>query len=89
LFPFWRLGELQSVKIERVVPQFPFSKDILKYERLIKILSLYRLSLGQPRQEEFIESILKSEISKEELDKLFINLSPFFHNIRAEAGSNG
>jgi len=83
LFPFWQLGKMQSVKIERIVPQFPFSKDILKYERLIKILSLYRLSLGQPRQEEFIDSILKKDnISKEELKKLFINLSPFYHNNR-------
>jgi len=80
LFPFWQLGKMQSIKIERIVPQFPFSKDILKYERLIKILSLYRLSLGQPRQEEFIDSILKNNIPQEELEKLFINLSPFYHN---------
>lgn len=84
LFPFWRLGEMQTVKIERIVPQFPLSKDILKYDRLIKILSLYRLSLGQPRQEEFIESIIKDKINKEELEKLFINLSPFYHQKETE-----
>jgi len=28
------------------------------YQRLIQILSLYRLSLGQPTQEELIEQLL-------------------------------
>ena len=38
------------VKIERIVPMYPFSRDELAYERLIKIL-FYIVDLGQARQE--------------------------------------
>lgn len=41
LVPFWCFGKNQSVKIERLVPMYPMSKDEVNYERLIKILSLY------------------------------------------------
>ncbi|MBR2403830.1 MAG: helicase, partial [Lachnospiraceae bacterium] len=55
LIPFWGLTEQEDMlKIERIVPMYPFSRDELAYERLIKILSLYRLTLGQARQEELI-----------------------------------
>ena len=52
------------------------SKDSARYERLIKILSLYRLSLGQARQEELIDYIFESGF--EEMGELFMNLSPYF-----------
>ena len=53
-----------------------------KYNRLINILSLYRLTLGQPRQEELLDSVLIDfDIDKKELDELFINLSPYYKNI--------
>lgn len=55
-------GEAAPVKIERIVPMYPLSQDRLRYNRLIKILSLYRLTLGQPRQEELIE-IISREIA--------------------------
>ena len=43
LIPYWGLKSSDDmVKIERIVPMYPFSKDELNYERLIKILSLYR-----------------------------------------------
>ena len=38
---------------------YPMSKDEVNYERLIKILSLYRLTLGQARQEELLEYLFK------------------------------
>jgi len=56
---------------------YPFSQDRLRYERIIKILSLYRLTLGQPRQEELI-SVLDQEITEQSEAKLFMNLSPFY-----------
>ena len=49
----------------------------ITYERLIKILSLYRLTLGQARQEELLEYLFHECENPEELKKLFINLSPF------------
>lgn len=50
----------------------------LFYERLIKILSLYRLTLGQARQEELLEYIFQNCDDTEDLKKLFINLSPYY-----------
>jgi hypothetical protein len=55
---------------------YPFSEDRLKYERLIKMLAYYRLTLGQPRQEEMIEMLRRMGIENVD-DKLFIDLSPF------------
>ena len=77
LVPFWCFGEGQEIKIERIVPMYPMSKDELSYARLIKILSMYRLTLGQARQEELLEYILRERKDLDELKKLFIDLSPF------------
>ena len=60
-----------------VVPMYPMSKDEVNYERLIKILSLYRLTLGQARQEELLEYLFKEFKDTSGLKKLFIDLSPF------------
>lgn len=79
LIPFWGLRETDDmVKIERIVPMYPFSRDGLAYERLIKILSLYRLTLGQARQEELLEYLFKNCNDVDQLKELFINLSPFY-----------
>ena len=79
LIPFWGLRETEDmVKIERIVPMYPYSRDGLAYERLIKILSLYRLTLGQARQEELLEYLLKNCDNADHLKELFINLSPFY-----------
>jgi hypothetical protein len=79
LVPFWCLTDPSNlaVKIERIVPMYPLSQDRLRYLRLIKILSLYRLTLGQPRQEELIE-LISREMAGEISDKIFMNLSPFY-----------
>ena len=61
LVPYWCLpkeiirdhdGELEY--IERLVPLYPMSIDEVRYKRLIDVLSLYRLTMGQPRQEEIL-----------------------------------
>ena len=79
LVPFWCFGKDQQVKIERIVPKYPCSRDEAAYQRLIAILSYYRLSMGQPRQEELLEHVMKniSESDKAQLKRLFIDLSPF------------
>ena len=87
LIPYWGLSLSDDmVKIKRIVPMYPFSKDELNYERLIKILSLYRLTLGQARQEELLEYIFKNcdEQQQEKLKELFINLSPFYKSQKEE-----
>lgn len=77
LVPYWCFGKDQNIKIERIVPMYPMSKDEITYERLIKILSLYRLTLGQARQEELLEYLFQECGDPDELKKLFIDLSPF------------
>lgn len=77
LVPFWCFGKNQTIKIERIVPMYPMSKDEVNYERLIKILSLYRLTLGQARQEELLEYLFKEFDDTSKLKDLFIDLSPF------------
>ena len=81
LVPFWCFGKNQSIKIERLVPMYPMSKDEVNYERLIKILSLYRLTLGQARQEELLEYLFEQFDDTSGLKNLFIDLSPFSKEI--------
>lgn len=78
LIPFWCLPDNQDISIERIIPSYPLSKDIGNYQRLIKILSLYRLTLGQARQEELLEYIFTNCEDSEQLKDLFINLSPYY-----------
>lgn len=87
LVPYWILPENflnnqdddKNIYIESIIPEYPFSKDSLIYNKLMHILSYYRLSLGQVGQEEFLKKInyhLGSDIN---LKELFINLSPYFN----------
>ncbi len=83
LVPFWCLpqlsdGQAPQIKIERIVPMYAMSKDIGQYQRLTEILSLYRLTLGQPRQEELLQQLLDVCDDPKEMHELFINLSPYF-----------
>lgn len=77
LVPYWCFGKNQEIKIERIVPMYPLSKDEVSYQRLIKVLSLYRLTLGQARQEELLQYIFNQFDETDELKQLFIDLSPF------------
>lgn len=60
------------------------SKDKVNYNRLIKVLSLYRLTLGQPRQEELLNALGSSFEQIDNIDDLFINLSPFKYSSNKE-----
>jgi hypothetical protein len=78
LVPFWCLPDgSNTVKIERIVPMYPLSKDKQVYERIEKILTLYRITLGQPRQELLLDKLRIAGLSEEERNRLFINLSPW------------
>lgn len=79
LVPFWCLPTKEGqprIPIERIVPLYPLSRDKLRYQRLIKVLSLYRLTLGQPRQEELL-AVLDQELTEQDSKKLFMDLSPY------------
>ena len=79
LIPYWGLRDDSNlVKIERILPMYPFSRDIEQYEKMIKILSLYRLTLGQARQAELLEYIIKNNDNYDKFNKLFMTLSPYY-----------
>ncbi len=86
IIPYWYVpcdkenGDI--VPIERLVLKYPYSRDEQQYERLVRMLSIYRLSLGQTRQEELLEYILQNmnEDHLDELKELFMNLSPYYRD---------
>lgn len=85
IVPFWclpinSLNNEQKQKleyIERIVPLYPLSRDSAKYQRLINVLSLYRMTLGQPRQEELLKLLSGLKLDDEEIRKFTLNLCPF------------
>ena len=86
MIPYWYLpmdnehfSEIEVEKIERIVPMYPMSEDISRYKRLINVLSLYRLTMGQPRQEELIQ-MLADKISPEDIKHLLFDLCPYSRN---------
>jgi hypothetical protein len=56
-----------TAKIERVIAQYPLSRDIQKYDRLRDALALYRLTLGQPRQEDMVALLAARGVSGAQL----------------------
>ena len=88
MVPFWylplndeRFKEIETEKIERIVPMYPMSEDESRYDRLIKVLSLYRLTMGQPRQEELLQllegKLTEGKLTKEQIKQLLFDLSPY------------
>ncbi|HBU41992.1 MAG TPA: hypothetical protein DEB57_03830 [Microbacterium sp.] len=61
--PWWMYPG--SARIHRVIAHYPLSRDIAKYEQLRTALTLYRLTLGQPRQEDMVELLAKKGVDGE------------------------
>ena len=84
MVPYWFLplnnevfeGRKDLEYIERIIPIYPMSEENGRYRRLIDVLSLYRLTMGQPRQEELLQ-MLAGKVSKEDVQKLLFDLSPY------------
>lgn len=67
-----------DAKIERHVTPFALSNDELRLARIKKDVALYRLTFGQPRQEDMLE-LLKQRYSAadpSDLDAMRLDLSP-------------
>jgi len=79
LVPYWHV-ETSDLKIERVIPFYPYSRDQARLPKILKTLAVYRLAFGQPRQAELVEHLLgrnfKDDEMKQILDELMIDLSP-------------
>ena len=83
--PGERFGELTphwifdgDHKIERHLLIYPLSQDEGRYQRLKDDLAMYRLSFGQPRQEDLVELLRRrgSVADSTALDELRLDLSP-------------
>ncbi|WP_017792060.1 helicase-related protein [Leucobacter salsicius] len=55
--PWWMYPG--PAQIQRTLVQYPLSRDLERYEKLRSALTLYRLTLGQPRQEDMVEMLEK------------------------------
>jgi hypothetical protein len=79
LVPYWHV-EPTNIFIERQAPIIPYSKEVKKLKNLLKTISVYRIALGQPRQEELVNYLIEN-LSEENIKKvqseLLINLSPY------------
>jgi len=82
LVPYWHYPQGEAT-IERYVPMMPMSKEVGKLDNALKVLVLYRLAFGQPRQEELLDNLLKRKFTENEIKQinkqLTINLSPLMH----------
>ena len=88
MVPYWCLPKeiirehsYELEYIERLVPLYPMSIDEIRYKHLIDVLSLYRLTMGQPRQEELLQ-LLEGKVTKEQMQELLFDLSPFSRNMK-------
>lgn len=79
LVPYWMYPLEDGAYIERHVPVLPLSRDQLFIDRMRKTLAIYRMAIGQPRQEDLVRALL-SRMPEQELaalvDKLRIDLTP-------------
>ena len=64
-----------DARIHRRIASFTLSRDHDKYERLLDALTLYRLTLGQPRQEDMLRLMQQGEMNRD-LAVGAINLHP-------------
>lgn len=77
IIPNWIFNDnrKEAVCIERIVPLIQYSQDIQRYESMLHVLGLYRLTFGQPRQEELISG-LNCNLKPEQISKMILNLCP-------------
>lgn len=65
-------------RIERHVAPFAFSTDLERYDRMKRDVALYRLTFGQPRQEDMLDVLRRRGIDADpdSLEALRIDLAP-------------
>jgi hypothetical protein len=54
LIPYWLFETEGGWNVERRVPILPLSREVAQLRRLKQMLAIYRLALGQPRQEDLL-----------------------------------
>lgn len=65
---------IDELGLGRIVSMYPLSSDREHYDRMNAVLSLYCLTMGQPRQEELLS--LFKDLTAGQTERLLFNLSP-------------
>ncbi|TIC80333.1 helicase-related protein [Crenobacter intestini] len=70
-----------DAKIQRLVPLLPMSRDVSKLKQLVEATSLYRMTIGQPRQAELLKVLTELSGAEQEAVRqaVSIDLSPRCH----------
>ena len=79
LIPYWLYELDRGASIERHVPILPYSKEEPHFRRLKKMLAVYRLVFGQPRQEDLLEYLsnrISANHGRQVLNTWRISLEP-------------
>jgi hypothetical protein len=77
LAPYWIFDTVdEPVKVRRLVPMPALGREADEWPLLTRRLALYRLVLGQPRQEDLLSALERSGISAEQAHRWRIDLSP-------------
>jgi hypothetical protein len=72
--PYWVYPG--PARIERHVLPLPLSKDLARYEQLKRDLALYRLTFGQPRQEDMLALLTTAGLTEQPTEQDIIDLRP-------------
>ena len=79
LVPFWSYDIEDGYCIRRCAPPFPLSRDREHLDHLQRTLVIYRMVLGQPRQEDLV-NFLSRRLEEEKGQEIFkdwrIDLTP-------------
>ena len=76
LSPWWIFPG--KAAIQRLVPMLPLSREHGQLDRLVEATSLYRMTMGQPRQSELLEVLGQMDESEQKRmrEAIAVNLSP-------------
>jgi hypothetical protein len=74
LQPYWIFEG--AARIERHALATPFSRDSHRLEELVRLLGIYRLAFGQPRQDELLAALRRLSLTEQEVRDLLIDLRP-------------
>ncbi|QGN49837.1 helicase [Micromonospora sp. WMMC415] len=72
--PYWVYPG--PARIERHVLPLPLSQDLARYEQLKRDLALYRLTFGQPRQEDMLALLTSAGLADQQAERDTIDLRP-------------
>lgn len=72
--PYWVYPG--DAHIERHLLPYPLSRDVSRAERLKQGLALYRLALGQPRQEDMLQFVMERGNAEALAESQALNLRP-------------